>query len=450
MRSKQTIIGLLIFFLFVLGAAGCDDLSLSGDDDGALRASGVVETVEVTAAAEIGGRIVEIYVTEGEIIQEGDLLFQLDDEIMQSERKQVVTALESAQANQVTALTGLEMAKATLIAAEAAVETVTANAEAQSLVAQKALDDLDKMHEVVRGQAAISVVEAERAVRDAQYRLSNYTIPSKQKDMDAIEAVDIMKAQLDVAQAAFEPYRYKESSDSTRQDLREDLDEAQSDYDSALRRLEYETDLTAAQAAQNKARQDYHNLQDGPDADTVAILEAQMRAAESAPLQPLAAVEQAKVGLSQAETQLDSAERAVAQAQAALDLVDTQITKLSVTAPVSGVVLLRNIQKGEVLNPGASALTIGQLDELTVTVYIPENRYGHINLGDHAKLTVDSFPDQVFNAVVVHIADKAEYTPRNVQTQEERSTTVFAIKLEVEDPEGRLKPGMPADVEFIP
>ena len=98
--------------------------------------------------------------------------------------------------------------------------------------------------------------------------------------------------------------------------------------------------------------------------------------------------------------------------------------------------------------PGVAALSVGQLDSLTVTVFIPENKYGQINLGDLALLTSDSFPGQTFDATVVRIADRAEYTPRNVQTQEERVTTVYEIELVVNDSQGKLKPGMPADVSF--
>jgi multidrug resistance efflux pump len=91
---------------------------------------------------------------------------------------------------------------------------------------------------------------------------------------------------------------------------------------------------------------------------------------------------------------------------------------------------------------------LAQLDDLTITVYVPEDRYGEIMLGQSAQVEVDSFPDEVFTGLVVKIADQAEYTPRNVQTQEGRRTTVFAIKLSVKNLDGRLKPGMPADVLF--
>jgi HlyD family secretion protein len=91
---------------------------------------------------------------------------------------------------------------------------------------------------------------------------------------------------------------------------------------------------------------------------------------------------------------------------------------------------------------------MADLAKLTITVYVPEDRYGQISRGQSATVQVDSFPSLVFQARVTHIADEAEFTPRNVQTVEGRSSTVYAVKLVVTDPDGRLKPGMPADVTF--
>jgi HlyD family secretion protein len=106
------------------------------------------------------------------------------------------------------------------------------------------------------------------------------------------------------------------------------------------------------------------------------------------------------------------------------------------------------VEPGEFVQPGATAFVLGQLSDLTITVYIPEDRYGEISLGQQATVTVDSFPSVTFKAEVIHIADQAEFTPRNVQTVEGRSSTVFAIKLRVTDSESKLKIGMPADVVF--
>jgi len=125
-----------------------------------------------------------------------------------------------------------------------------------------------------------------------------------------------------------------------------------------------------------------------------------------------------------------------------------QAGKLVVNSPIDGVVLTRFVEPGEVIQPGAAVMTVGQLSPLKITVYIPEDRYGEITLGQTALVTVDSFPGQQFAATVVRIADQAEFTPRNVQTVEGRRNTVFAIELSIDNADGRLKPGMPADVDF--
>ena len=156
-----------------------------------------------------------------------------------------------------------------------------------------------------------------------------------------------------------------------------------------------------------------------------------------------------------AQVRVDQARAAKAQAEAGLRLaeadtatLDLQIARLTLEAPAAGIVLARSVEPGEVLQPGAPAMTIGLLDSLTITVYLPEDRYGEVSLGDEAVVTVDSFPGAEFTAVVTRIAEEAEYTPRNVQTEEGRRTTVFAVELSVNDDQGRLKPGMPADVLF--
>ena len=115
---------------------------------------------------------------------------------------------------------------------------------------------------------------------------------------------------------------------------------------------------------------------------------------------------------------------------------------------VNGVVLSRSVEPGEVVAVGSAVMTIGQLDKLSITVYIPEDRYGEIKLGQAAQVTVDSFPNETFQGTVVRIADQAEFTPRNVQTVESRSTTVYKIEISLPNTGNELKPGMPADAVF--
>jgi HlyD family secretion protein len=154
------------------------------------------------------------------------------------------------------------------------------------------------------------------------------------------------------------------------------------------------------------------------------------------------------MGLEQAKTALQQAESVIAQAEANVALLDTQIAKLTVYAPMDGAVLTRNVEAGEFVQPGSVAFALADLNNITITVFVPEDRYGQISLGQQADVTVDSFPGEVFTAEVIHIADQAEFTPRNVQTVEGRSSTVYAIKLKVTDSQGKLKIGMPADVVF--
>jgi HlyD family secretion protein len=122
--------------------------------------------------------------------------------------------------------------------------------------------------------------------------------------------------------------------------------------------------------------------------------------------------------------------------------------KLDVVAPLDGVVLTRVVEPGETAAAGSTLLILGLEAEKTITVYVPEERYGEISIGLEAAVKADSFPGTTFTAGVIYISDKAEFTPRNVATVEGRKNTVFAIRLKVTDPDDRLKAGMPVDVTF--
>jgi multidrug resistance efflux pump len=447
-KNKRIIAPIIVVTLLLV--AGALYLAFGRDQatDGDIVASGTVEATEVQIASELSGRVAEVMAAKGELVEAGDPLMRLDDVLLQSQRQRALTALESAQANLTTAQTGLTLAQAALVAAEANSESAAATAQIELLTASQALDDLYDTNSVAQAEMMRTIAAANRAVREAQYTLDNFTVPLEQTGLTAFEAVEIMKERLDQAREAFEPYKHLSSSNETREDRLDDLNEAQSDYDSAVKRLEYETAVKQAQARLDKALEDFAAIQDGPDPDDVALLEARIAAAQAAPKQAEAAVEQARVGVEQAEARLEQAQASVEQAQAELDLIEVQLDKLVVYASDAGVVLSRNVEPGEVIAAGAPVMSIGRLGDLTITVYVPEDRYGAIRLGEEATVTVDSFPGETFPASVVYIADQAEFTPRNVQTEEGRRSTVFAVELSIDDASGRLKPGMPADVCF--
>jgi HlyD family secretion protein len=413
-----------------------------------IQASGTVEAEKVAIASEMSGRVSEVLAEKGAVVKQGDPLVRLDDQLLQSQRQVAVTGLESAQANLATSQRGLDAAQSAQQVAETGLQVAQSNAHAELLAAQQALDNLDENADVARTEAQRAVAAATESVRDATYQLDNFTVPSNQEHMTAEQAVVEMKKLLDAARAAFEPYRNESSGNTTREDLKDDLDQAQSDYDTAIHRLQYEANLDQAQAQLDKTQQDLAKVQDGPDPSDVAELEARIAAIKMAPDQARAAVDQAKVGVEQARARQDQAQTAVAQAQAQLGLVEAQIKKMVVIAPAAGTVISRDVEPGEVVQAGAPLLTLAQLDNLTITVYVPEDRYGQIKLGDQASVTIDSFPGKVFAALVSYIADQAEFTPRNVQTTDGRRTTVYAVELTIDNPLGELKPGMPADVCF--
>jgi HlyD family secretion protein len=161
------------------------------------------------------------------------------------------------------------------------------------------------------------------------------------------------------------------------------------------------------------------------------------------------AVTAAQGAVDQARATADQAQKAVEQAQADLGVFDAQISKLTVKSPADGIVLARVAEPGESINSGSPVLVMGDLNDLTITVYIPEDRFGETHIGETTDVAFDSYPNQKFKATVTYISNQAEFTPRNIQTVDGRKTTVFAVKLKLDDPNNNLKPGMPGDVTFL-
>ncbi|MGQ9518364.1 MAG: HlyD family secretion protein, partial [Anaerolineae bacterium] len=123
---------------------------------------------------------------------------------------------------------------------------------------------------------------------------------------------------------------------------------------------------------------------------------------------------------------------------------------LTLRAPIAGIVSSVVVHKGESALAGAVLMTISDLAHVRLTIYVPEAELGRVYLGQPAEVRVDAYPGRVFAGRVTYIAAQAEFTPRSVQTKEERVNMVFAVKIALENPEGILKPGMPADAVLLP
>jgi HlyD family secretion protein len=470
-RSIRRILPAILTIL-VIGAAVVYLLTLPEEGEGPLHASGTVEVVEVNLASEMAGRVLEVFVEEGSIVEHGDPLFSLDDEVLQAQRARAVLAYRTAE-------TQLDSAQAAVETAEAALHASQVNSES-----------LQIQYELILAAARLEEIPT-RIASWNQRTPYQFSLPAWyfQRTEELLSAEEEVNAALETLKSEMENLEevIQESSDSDFYEVEQRLLEARTAFriaEAILDRAKIQGDDELEEAAQDSfdaadseleaAQEAYEDLfsEDGEE----QILEAkarvaiaqeyydaaldrfyqlrtgedslQVQAAENAILGSQAAIKLAEAQLAQAEINLVHAKTAIEQTQAEIDLIDLQIRKLVVYAPASGIIRSRNIEPGEVLQPGAPALTLDRSDTLTITVYIPENKYGQILLGSHAQVTVDSFPEVVFDAVITRIAEKAEFTPRNVQTEEGRRTTVFAVQLSVRDSSGKLKPGMPADVTF--
>ena len=252
------------------------------------------------------------------------------------------------------------------------IEASIADAELAVLKAQNTLDDLYANAEIARTQALSDIAEYAQQVRDARYQLENYTMPVTLQGMDAIEALDLMKAELDAASAAFEPYRYYPSSDDTRADLLEDLNNAQYNYDSAVKRLDYEYVLEVVEANLDKVRQEYDEYTEGPSPSEVQLAEAELANAE------------AKLALAK-------------EAQAVIDLV----------TPRDGTVMVVSATEGEVIGTTA-IITLANLEQPLLEVYLDETDMDKVAIGYEADIVFDALPDNNYTGQVIAVNPSLE------------------------------------------
>lgn len=142
---------------------------------------------------------------------------------------------------------------------------------------------------------------------------------------------------------------------------------------------------------------------------------------------------------------LAAARARVSQAQASADLLHKQLSDTHVVAPVAGTVTQKPVEIGESINAGATVATIARLEKLTLMIYVNETELGKIKLGGTADVVIDTETKETFAGTIVYISPIAEFTPKNVQTKEDRTKLVFGVKLDVPNPKSVLKAGMPAD-----
>lgn len=417
MKTRVLLIGLLI--VACLAAVGFALPVAPGADTGdasaaPLTASGTISAATVQVAHEFGGRVDAVYAGEGAAVRRGDVLVKLDGASVAAQLAEAEAEVAGAQAQLDILLAGPR--EEAIRAARARLAQAQAEADGAYQQWQNALAMVENPQEL----------NAQLAQANAQARLAEQGVE---------------KAQADLARLELESNTVSGDVDPTRRTI-----------------LDYQ--LTAAREAVAAAQ---------GDLKAANTLVGQLRAIANNPLHLVAQAHQAEglyrlaqqaVAVAQAELddllagateeEIGVARAQLAFAQAKADAYRAQLATYTLVSPLDGVVVEQLLHTGEVAAAGAPILTLADLSQLTLTVYVPAPDLSRIVAGQAVAVTVDSFPGQTFRGVVRRVATEAEYTPRNVSTRDERANLVFAVEVWLPNPDLTLKPGMPADAAFGP
>jgi multidrug efflux pump subunit AcrA (membrane-fusion protein) len=406
-------------------------------------ASGTFSANEVAIASLIGGEVNQVYFDLGDQIKQGELVLSLNTDMIDHQIRQSEAAVTAAETMVNSSILAYDQAKI----------------EYQNLEQQLRMNEIERLAANWQEETASEYdLPAWYFNRDDTYQAALSELDSAQaalaieqknliSELDKASNADIVEAEKRLA-SAHETYRISESV----------LEAANQAKDNNSLKDAAQEQLDAAKAELEAAQFHYDQILSSPAAD--AVLEARARLAAAQKRFDLAqnrvdslstgenslSLKAASLQMEQSNLMIKQAKDNLEQTKAALDTLKTQRAKHNLYSPIDGVVLSRTIEPGEMLTPSTTALVIGQLDTLTLKIYLPEDEYGKVQLGTEVEIMVDSFPGERFSGTIVYISDKAEYTPRNVQTVEGRHSTVYAVEIRVNNLDHQLKPGMPADV----
>jgi HlyD family secretion protein len=436
------------------------------EESGVVRGSGTIEATEVLLGPRMGGRLAEVRVREGDTVRSGDVIARLETAELDAQVAQMEAAVKVAEARLEAALNGarpeqIEAARASLAQANAAATGASAAAgtagtgyrrttelraahdaaRVRVKAAEAQLADADEALALVRAgarsqqvdQARAAVTQAETALRkaDADERriellFKDGAVSEQQRDA-AIVAKDTAIAQVEQTKAALADLLAGARPEEVR---RAELGVSQARANLEGARL---AERSAGEALRDRlaARSTLDTARTG-----VATSRAQARAAR------------ANLDLLLAGTRpedIRAANQALSQARETLRLVRVQRSYAVIHAPSDGVVKSRVAEPGEMVLAGSPVVVLLDTARPWLRVFVPETKYGLVRLGDPAEVTADSFPKDVFRGRVIEIASEPEFTPKNVQSAEERVKLVFGVKIDLRGSGEKLKPGMPAD-----
>ena len=383
---------LIIFILLVAaGAAVYAFRGINRQPDGRILVSGNIELTEVNIAFKTAGRLIERDLDEGDAVTSGQVVARLDRDQLVAQREREAAGLASAESQLAQAVSSLAWEKATLAA-----------------------DIEQKNADLASNQARLA-------------ELKNGSRP--QEKLDA-------KAAVDAAQSEVE--RSKRDWDRA-QRLYKDDDISTAQFDQFRNRWE------SATAALNSSKEREALVLAGPRVEVIHAQEGQVERARAA----LKMSQANAIEMKRREQELATRRAEIERSKANLALIDSQLADTVAVSPVGGVVLVKAADVGEVLAPGTTVVTVGDIDHPWLRGYINETDLGKVKLGARAKVTTDSYPRKTYDGRVTFIASEAEFTPKQIQTAQERVKLVYRIKIEVANPRHELKSNMPADAEIV-
>ena len=363
----------------------------SHDTANRIVVSGNIELTEVNIAFKTAGKLMERSVDEGAVVKKGQVIARLDREQLVAQREREVAGLESARAQLAQAETSVEWQRANLAADIEQKRADMASMEARLL-------------EMKNGARPQEKLDARAAVESAQSEVER-----SKRDWDRAQ---VLYKNDDISTAQFDQYRNR--------------------WESAEASLKQLTEREALVLA-------------GPRAEQIEAQAALVQRARAA----LKMAEVNSLEMKRREQDLMARRAEIARSQASIALIDSQLSDTVAASPVDGVVLVKSADPGEVLAAGTTVVTVGDIEHPWLRGYVNETDLGRVKLGSRARVTTDSYRGKTYDGRVSFIASEAEFTPKQIQTQQERVKLVYRIKIDIDNPKQELKSNMPADAEIV-
>jgi len=383
----------VVLILLVLAAGGGAWYWYSGrmNTTNNIQVSGNLELTQVDLSFKTAGRMTELAVREGDFVKKGDLIAKLDSAQLEQQLLRDQAAVASAQSSLQQLQTSIEYQAATI-------DSDISTRRAELAQAQAKLDELNA------GSRPQEVQEAQSAVADAK------------------AWNDQAKSDWERAQTLFS---------------REDISRSQ--YDQARAKL----DSTAAQLRQAQDRLGL--VTEGPRKEEIAGARAQVARSQGA----VQTAEANRIDLRRKREELAARKAEIDRTRAQVGMTQTQIADSTIVAPIDGVVLVKSAEAGEVIAAGTTIVSLGDLAHPWLRAYINETDLGRIKLGGKVQLSTDSYKGKTYEGRISFISSEAEFTPKQIQTKEERVKLVYRIKIDVDNAHQELKNNMPVDGEIL-